>query len=346
MDSMTQPDLKSPLLAGPLAAGPILAGLCALVAMLLSTAAAEAVMLGATAPVELHDGLPLTAGRVDCDATNSFTWDLTDLAAADAVSFWGSASSADCSIATNRSGADATCFELRDAVSTSNTTVEVTVTVPELTNAVPEITGCVDSSGTNVVHTVGLYFLVNASGDVDAADVATVDLTLDFVGPAEPTLNSLGPSGSDQLSATWSPPNGEGSLKFRLYCAEATDQSEEADCAGTGLVQGEVPTTTPCDDGAIDGAAGTVIGRVQGTRYAVGVAGLDDLDNPGVMSNILCAVPAPVDGFNDRLEQGGGIDNFCTVGEALGVRERGGWALGLVAALGLWFARRRRGGRA
>ena len=51
----------------------------------------------------------------------------------------------------------------------------------------------------------------------------------------------------------------------------------------------------------------TARGAVNNTNYAVAVAGVDDLGNPGVLSPISCAEPKPVDDFFTIYNRDGGL---------------------------------------
>lgn len=341
-EAMKKRHPPTPALRGPRRHLPRLLASLLLLSLWLVKGEAWAISIGTPAPEELHDGLPLTASSADCNAGASFTWNLVDLMANDSIEVWASESQ-DCSLSASRTGGDATCVRIKDPIGVSEMTREVTVTVPEITGAVPDITDCVDSATGNTTRTVDVYFLVNVSGDVPMEDVAFESLTLDFIGPAAPTLNSVGPAGATSLTASWSPPQGDAGLRFNLYCQQATAGSEGESCEADGLVPGEMPPgDLLCSDGAIDGAKGsTTESLTQGTVYAVGVAGIDNIDNPGVLSNLRCAAPEPLFGFGDAV---GEVDGLCSIssGPQPGPLRWGYLLVGLGVASTLV---RRRGGR-
>jgi len=91
-------------------------------------------------------------------------------------------------------------------------------------------------------------------------------------------------------------------------------------------------------------AGGTVTGLANGTNYAVAVAGVDDLGNPGNLSTIVCVDPQPVDSFFDNYSNDGG-EGGCVGGCKAG---RGGVTteVSLVALSLLGLVARRRCTRA
>jgi hypothetical protein len=89
-------------------------------------------------------------------------------------------------------------------------------------------------------------------------------------------------------------------------------------CWGAGLVPGALPPTglQPCGTETSRTAThGNATGLIEGTRYALAVAAVDELGNPGVLSNVACGIPEPVtDAFEAyRGSGGGGGGGFCGV---------------------------------
>ena len=300
-------------------------------------------MFGMEQPTRLHDNVnDLIASSTDCDADASFTYSLVDVMSGQSLQVWGSLG-ADCSLQTEREGANATCVQLGGAQAITNTTASSTVRVQDLGTVVEAIDGCSDSSGgSSIVHSVTVHFLINPSGDV--SDFVTDVIQLDFIGPGEPTLNSVGPSAADALAVSWSPPEGESNIDYSIYCATATTGSEaggtsgDMTCAASDLTPGELPTGGACSD-IISGTNGTATGLQEGTLYAIGVAGVDNIDNAGFLSNLRCATPEPVIGFYDTI---GDVDSLCSVGAVSSSPNRWGWVATALGLAGIGIARRRR----
>ena len=311
--------------------------------LVLLSGKAEAIMFGTEQPTKLHDNvMDLIASSADCNADASFTYSLIDVMSGDGLEVWGSLG-ADCSLQTEREGANATCVQLGNAQSITNTSTSSTVAVKDLASVVDSIDGCTDSSGgSNTVHNITVHFLVNPSGDV--AEFVTDAIQLDFVGPGEPTVNTVGPSAADALAVSWSAPEGESNIDYSIYCATATGGSEaggnsdDMTCAAGDLVPGELPTGNACSD-IISGTNGTASGLQEGTLYAIGVAGVDNIDNPGFLSNLRCATPEPVIGFYDTI---GDVDSLCSVAGAGSSPMRWGWVVVGLGLAGIGIARRRR----
>ena len=85
-----------------------------------------------------------------------------------------------------------------------------------------------------------------------------------------------------------------------------TGGSGSVDCDEGAMVAGDPPPSGyECGD-VIDGATGTVSGLTNGTTYAFAIAGVDQLDNPGVLSDISCVTPVNVDDFFENYREAGG----------------------------------------
>ena len=312
------------------------------VGLLLLSGQAQAIMFGTEQPTKLHDNVDgLIASSADCNADERFTYSLVDVMSGQSLQVWGSLG-ADCSLQTEREGASATCVQLGSTQSITNTTASVTVTVKDLATTVSAIDGCTDSSAGNTIHDVSVYFLIDPSGDV--SEFVSDVIKLDFIGPGPPTLNSVGPAAADALTVSWSPPEGESNIDYSIYCATATAGSEaggtsdDMTCAAADLTPGELPTGNTCSD-VISGTNGQATGLQEGTLYAIGVAGADNIDNPGFLSNLRCATPEPVVGFYDTI---GDVDGLCTISTAPSTQTRWGWILVGLTVLGSTVARRRR----
>ena len=116
-----------------------------------------------------------------------------------------------------------------------------------------------------------------------------------------------------------------------------------SECISTVLVAGEQPPSANACGSPLSGtgSAITVTGAVNDTNYAVGVAGVDDLDNPGALSTLLCATPKETISFFDAYNSAGG-QGGCIGGCAVAPSEHTGSAIGLAALAGVLLLRRRR----
>lgn len=106
-----------------------------------------------------------------------------------------------------------------------------------------------------------------------------------------------------------------------------TDSADDSADSGTlcqadGLVEGALPANlTEC--GKIVGSTatdGSTFGLPNGVLYAVAVSAIDELDNPGFLSNVTCGTPENITTFFDRYVEAGGDagGGFCSVSSNLG----------------------------
>lgn len=114
-------------------------------------------------------------------------------------------------------------------------------------------------------------------------------------------------------------------------------------CPSNVLVTGQIPDSRIPLCGSAQGTSAATVDLIDGTSYNVGVAGVDILGNAGVMSNISCATPQPVDDFFKlyRLDGGKAGGGYCSVG-AVGASSTMLGALAFGTALGLTLRRRMR----
>ncbi|NOU27938.1 MAG: hypothetical protein HOO96_08540 [Polyangiaceae bacterium] len=121
----------------------------------------------------------------------------------------------------------------------------------------------------------------------------------------------------------------------------STQANTSGTCSSAALIEGTVPPTSikPC--GTVSGPAATsatVTDRVNGVTYAVAVSAVDQYGNPGPLSTITCATPAPTDDFFDLYRRSGGSAGGCN--------EAGNGSVSALVVLGAIalaaFVRRRR----
>lgn len=115
---------------------------------------------------------------------------------------------------------------------------------------------------------------------------------------------------------------------------------------GTGaLVAGEFPPIENACTGELNGPGVSVTGLANDTVYAIGIAAVDELGNPGQLSEIVCISPIPVDDFFDNYRAAGG-QGGCIGGCAVANDGVPTSALVVGLALGFLLLRRRRARRA
>jgi hypothetical protein len=80
---------------------------------------------------------------------------------------------------------------------------------------------------------------------------------------------------------------------------------------------------------------GDVDGLTNDIPYAVAVAGVDDIGNPGPMSNVACGIPKHTNQFYSAYRDAGGKGGggFCALGHLGHGQVTRGW----LVALGAWF---------
>ena len=110
-------------------------------------------------------------------------------------------------------------------------------------------------------------------------------------------------------------------------------------CVSPNLIPGLIPTSTAFVRGSGTGTTINATGLTNGILYACGVAGVDDVGNPGPLSQLSCAPPEPTDDFFTIYLRDGGQAG-CEFGE--GSRALGAGAGGLGLALLAIGLRRRR----
>jgi hypothetical protein len=104
---------------------------------------------------------------------------------------------------------------------------------------------------------------------------------------------------------------------------------QSGECWGEGLVPGQVPgiDAVVCGtESSHTARRGYALGLVNGSEYAVAVAAVDQLGNPGELSNVACGVPEPVTGFYEEYKGDGGEGGggFCGL-SALGQTSKSPW---------------------
>jgi hypothetical protein len=117
-----------------------------------------------------------------------------------------------------------------------------------------------------------------------------------------------------------------------------------ANCPSDALVPGEKPATSnQCGSTSNKGATKvSADGLSNFVTYAVAVAAVDSVGNVGLLSQVACGRPEPIDDFYELYTRAGGKGGggFC----AIGADPSNGVVALLGATLGAWLLRRRRRG--
>jgi len=121
-----------------------------------------------------------------------------------------------------------------------------------------------------------------------------------------------------------------GALSVDETCSSAPRTLSAGEVPPTDLLRGDSISASIQAEGLDDG------------EWACGVAGTDNLGNPGVLSNVLCAVPEPVTDFFEAYRNAGGLagGGFCQCSLPGADREHD-WAIWSALTLALSFLVRR-----
>jgi hypothetical protein len=123
-------------------------------------------------------------------------------------------------------------------------------------------------------------------------------------------------------------------------------------CAATALAQGVVPdpdfvSRYGCGDSTGRTTTSAFIkGLTNWQPTSVAIAAVDAVGNAGPLSDVICGIPKPVNGFDEVYRQAGGNagDGFCSIGHP-GARNGTSFLGSALLALPLLLVRRRRGRR-
>jgi hypothetical protein len=213
-----------------------------------------------------------------------------------------------------------------------------------LTTETPE-TVC-DQEIEDKIDVVLRFFILDSGGNV-LPGVATYPVSYDLVGPEPPTSVKAG-VGESALIVSWNASSSDEFLgRYNVYADRAGGEADagaggadsSGSCTSDDLVPGELPTISPKTQTNASTEEAEARGLTNGVLYAVGVASIDNFNNPGPLSKLDCGTPEPVTGFfeayRDAGGQGGG--GYCSIGAA---PSRTSAAFVALVALGL-VARRR-----
>ena len=132
----------------------------------------------------------------------------------------------------------------------------------------------------------------------------------------------------------------------------ASDGGGTTPGCGTVLVQGKTLSLAEMEKHLCGIAQGgrstraTIEGLTNYSRYAIAVVAADLVENIGVLSDVQCAVPKPVNGFDEAYRSAGGTaggPSFCSISGLAGASQtKLGSGVALLVGLFALLARRRR----
>lgn len=166
---------------------------------------------------------------------------------------------------------------------------------------------------------LSLNWKASPSGEVRSHRFYCAELgeTSEVAPPAATGITDGGEPNPAPDEETDAAPRGSGS---DAAAPNVTPVAPASDCSSPLLTPGEKPPEAArC--GSIDtgnATSGRAKGLVNGRRYAVGVAAVDELGNTGALSNLACNTPEEVIDFWDRYREAGGRGGggFCSFGAA------------------------------
>ena len=279
-----------------------------------------------------------------------------------------------CQDSTNRQAGSAQCRRVTTPVQAQTPTTPLELWLRDI--VAPDSTsvpGMRDETICSEAQTVGgkqalpLHFLLLDSNGQEPMGVShgLWEIEYDLVGPHQPTAVSAG-IGERALVVSWDEPDDSGVLitGYKLCWEQvgtgvgpgdagteggAGGETSDGPDAGPGgctsatLIPGDPPPLGHPSCREVQGAATNAEAAPleNGVTYAVAVAAVDDFDNDGDLSEIVCGTPEPVTGFFEayRAAGGGAGGGFCS----LGARPARTAGIGvLLLALGLAFRRGRR----
>lgn len=245
------------------------------------------------------------------------------------------------------------------------------VTAPDIMGALG-IQNCVDPSGNTKGHTLKLNFLLAGSpeevrGRIDAANVASLSIDIDLLGPMPPPERDVAVDPMDGMLKITLPANVDPDTKsFYVFMYPNPKPARQArSCAGNmGAMVERAPTcppsiSLPCVDPAHPssespafydqvfsrGSSLVLQGLTNDQPHMVAIAGVDALGNVGRLSALECAAPRETDTYFEQYCRDGGnaCDGGCGTCQT-GAHPAPAWRelLAATATVGLVVWRRRR----
>jgi hypothetical protein len=270
----------------------------------------------------------------------------------------------DCVALSQRSGQNPRCWAVTPGkVWTQGTDVSVDVRAQDIVSQVnaaqkvveapaADVTAC-DGKG-DAVYDVTLYFMLLQPGGESIGTPAKVGVKVKVEGPAPP--GGVTATGGDRsIDVGYTPALATGLAEYNVYVDDgagsltgdaggASDAGGSGGCASTSLVEGQFPDGLKAWSVAPSTAASTKIGGlVNGRSYAVALAGRDNFDNVGKLSNVACTQPIDVVDFYDNYRAAGGQagGGYCST-SAVGLGGRCSTVAAAAVLVGVAVGRRRR----
>lgn len=277
-----------------------------------SPAAAQTITLGSVTRANPRPSTedPNSINLTDCQNDEPITFPLSLSNFADhQIEFWVSntANCADRSVRLEQQD-PARCTEIRTAVTPEEDTPQYTFTAPEILAGELGDGACEDFDGSASKTPLRFHFLLIDDPDEDTSPSAVWESDFDLLGPSPPT-DLRGGGGEERVIVEFTPSSATGVNGYKAFCGPALGADED-NCEAEGLTPGEIPDPElECSDIVTGGTSNEAVADdlANGTRYAVGVAAVDDLGNVGPLSaNVVCATPQPSDGFYELYRASGG----------------------------------------
>src|SRR5690606_35612824 len=222
-----------------------------------------------------HPGVAdITFSKADCEANLTLTYNVTDVLAADSAEVWVTTEGV-CTDATARSGASQVCYQLpsQSRPTIGATTFDLTIGPNEIADAgIAGLSACEDTATSRKIK---VYVLLNNTG-AEVTEFETIDLVIDFVGPAAPTITSIGANDATSVNVEFTAVDGSGAVEFFAYCEQAgvaTSPTSGAGGAATSVTSAGGSTSMSQGWKALGGVGSGGTGGAGGAGGAGGTGG-------------------------------------------------------------------------
>ena len=229
----------------------------------------------------LDDDNPKWINFSDCQQDDIFSWE-TKLTGQSSASYqvWVGKEGSDCSIAEQRVGASATCWEAAN-IGSAQSDQTVSIGVRKLIQGVdlPEAACGVDNQGSDTAEKINIYFLLIEGNETKAHVVWPT--VFDVKGPNPPDNVQAG-SGENRLVVKWNTTSTNDLLGYRIYCDVAGSTSGAAgsggvstNAGGNSSLAGTAGIAGASNSAGASGSSGMVgFGGTSGQAGASGSAGI------------------------------------------------------------------------
>ncbi|MEM1413817.1 MAG: MYXO-CTERM sorting domain-containing protein [Myxococcota bacterium] len=256
---------------------------------------------------------------------------------------WRGAGSLDCSSAENRTGDISNLCDDIGPESVADETLEITLD-ELLMGTGSGSDACETDAAEGDVLTVYFFDTPNSLGNDDGTTFVTQQVVVDPTPPIAPTFEQDAVSGNSQVSLSWNDLT-DNRIRYQLFADTSLKTCADSDL----LVPGMVPTGVAALETTEELVASATVNPTSDLRLGVGestrvyVAGFDNAENVGVLSQGVCVTRVETFAFCDALDdmarEGMDVDT-CPDGCDAGGSGGASMAFALVAL----FAWRRRFG--